>query len=56
MTLISMKLRCPKRKNILNKIDVLYLSIYIILKIVRPEQYIKRLIGNKINSLAAFHY
>ncbi len=55
MILISIKLFWPKREFFFNKIDVLCLHNYTILKIVHPEQYIKRLIGKKVNSLAAFY-
>ncbi len=47
MKLISIKLFWPKSEIYFNKIDVLCLFNYIILKIVQPEQYIKRLIGKK---------
>ncbi len=55
MILISIKLFWPKSEQMFNKIDVLCLFNYIILKIVHPEQYIKRLIWKTINSLAAFY-
>ncbi len=55
MILISIKLFWPKVNNFFNKGDVLYLFNYNILKIVCPEKYIKRLIGTKVNSLAAFY-
>ncbi len=56
MILISVKLFWPKsEKKINNKIVVLCLFNYIILKIVCPEQYIKRLIEKKVNSLATFY-
>ncbi len=55
MILISIKLFWPKSDFFLNKSYVLCLYNYTILKIVHPEQYIKSLIGKKVNSLAAFY-
>ncbi len=55
MILISIKLFWSKSEQFCNKIYVLSLFNYIILKIVHPEQYIKRLIGKQVNSLAAFY-
>ncbi len=57
MILIRKKLFWPKSEHLFNKIDVLCLFNYIILKIVRPVQYIKMLIENKkVNSLVAFYF
>ncbi len=44
-----------KWEQLFNKVDVLSLFNSIILKVMHHEQYIKRLIGKKGNSLAAFY-
>ncbi len=54
MILISIKLFWPKSEQFFNKIDVLCLYNYTILKILYPEQYQKANMKN-INSLAAFY-
>ncbi len=56
MLLMSINLFWPKSEQFINKIDVLCLYNYTILKIVCPEQYIKRLIWNKSTVWLHFNF